>query len=689
MSHDGKKAKPNDPGDKPRVLVAGQRVFDRYYLKRTLGLGGMGVVWLAHDRILEQPIALKFLAEELFHDHNEIKRLKHETRRNLKLSHPNIVRIHDFEQDMYGAAIAMEYVDGWSLWAMKVDQPRQIFDVSQLGPWIHDLCEALEYAHNDARIVHRDLKPANLLLNSRGQLKVTDFGLSREIRGTGEPDPAHPRIVGTDLYMSPQQWTGEPPAVADDVYSIGVTIYELLTGNPPFYEGDVFKQLFEMTPPSMTERLHALGIDDVVIPLVWEETVAACLAKEADRRPVSAREVAVKLGLIESPKSLLEKPLAATPEVGVSPLDGSSVGPPEGGTSDQASQQTLAPALPEAGAPETGVNAPEDGAVMGYAPGRSGMGALIFERARGIASLVSSRVGNRRSVRIVAAAIGVLLVVSIVWLGGRHLAEPRSGSTGAKAPSAPLPLGESWQNSLGMKFVSVPATPILFSIWETRVQDFETFVRETGYDAGTDIFLLSRAGQWKRSGHSWRNPDFPQTTNSPVVGVTWRDAERFCEWLTARERKRGVLAPNQSYRLPRVTEWIHAAGTALYPWSDDWPPPPGTGNFAGTELHGSVTNHPIIAAYNDGFAGTAPVGSFKPNALGIFDLGGNAWEFCADGPVGAPNARWMMGGSWENFSQEALSVSNRARGDGQNRYSHRGFRCVLVLEGRATNAAAL
>jgi serine/threonine protein kinase len=90
--------------------------------------------------------------------------------------------------------------------------------------------------------------------------------------------------------MSPQQWTGEPPAVADDIYSLGVTIYELLTGNPPFYEGDVFKQLFEMTPPSMTERLHALGIDDVVIPLAWEEIVAACLAKEADRRPVSARK---------------------------------------------------------------------------------------------------------------------------------------------------------------------------------------------------------------------------------------------------------------------------------------------------------------------------------------------------------------------------------------------------------------
>ena len=109
------------------VFTTGQRVFDRYYLKRTLGEGGMGVVWLAHDRVLEQPIALKFLAQHLLDDRQEIERLKTETRRNLKLAHPNIVRIHDFIQTAQGAAVAMEFVDGWSLWSLKVDKPRQIF----------------------------------------------------------------------------------------------------------------------------------------------------------------------------------------------------------------------------------------------------------------------------------------------------------------------------------------------------------------------------------------------------------------------------------------------------------------------------------------------------------------------------------------------------------------------------------
>lgn len=278
-------------------LAAGQWVFGRYCLKRTLGEGGMGVVWLAHDRVLEQPIALKFLAPHLVANPHEVERLKTETRRSLKLAHPNIVRIHDFIQTPQGAAVAMEYVDGWSLWTLKVDKPRQMFSVAELQPWIRDLCAALDYAHNDARIVHRDLKPANLILNSRGQLKVTDFGLAREIQRDPVHEAAHAPIVGTDWYMSPQQWTGEPPAVADDIYSLGVTIYELLTGKPPFYDGDVFTQLHEVIPPSMTERLFEFGVEDAMIPLLWEETIAACLAKAAARRPVSAREVAARLGL--------------------------------------------------------------------------------------------------------------------------------------------------------------------------------------------------------------------------------------------------------------------------------------------------------------------------------------------------------------------------------------------------------
>jgi serine/threonine protein kinase len=278
------------------AFAAGQRVFERYYLQRTLGHGGMGVVWLAHDRVLEQPIALKFLAPHLLEDREELERLKNETRRSLKLTHPNIVRIHDFIQTPAGVAVAMEYVDGWSLWSLRVDRPNQIFTVEEITPWIRELCAALEYAHHDAGIVHRDIKPANLIVNSRGQLKVTDFGLCRDLHHHPTPTP-QAAVVGTDWYMSPQQWTGEAPAVADDIYSIGATVYELLTGKPPFYEGDIFSQLHEVIPPSMSDRLFEFGVHDSFIPLHWEETVAACLDKAADRRPMSAKDVATRLGI--------------------------------------------------------------------------------------------------------------------------------------------------------------------------------------------------------------------------------------------------------------------------------------------------------------------------------------------------------------------------------------------------------
>jgi serine/threonine protein kinase len=275
----------------------GQRVFERYYLKRTLGQGGMGVVWLAHDRVLEQPIALKLLAPHLLDDKQELDRLKAEARRSLKLSHPNIVRIQDFIQTPQGVAVAMEYVDGWSLWSLKVDKPGHFFGAEEIAPWMRDLCAALQYAHTEGAIVHRDIKPSNLIINSRGQLKITDFGLSRELKRGPAHSAAQSPVVGTDWYMSPQQWTGDPPAVADDVYALGATIYELLTGKPPFFEGDIFKQLHEVVPPSMTERLFEFGVSDSAIPLIWEETVAACLEKDPARRPFSAKDVAFRLCL--------------------------------------------------------------------------------------------------------------------------------------------------------------------------------------------------------------------------------------------------------------------------------------------------------------------------------------------------------------------------------------------------------
>ena len=286
-------------------LHPGQTVFGRYTLLRSLGRGGMGVVWLARDAQLEQEVALKFLPEALAHDPAAINDLKRETRRSLQLTHPHIVRIYDFLEDGRGtAAVSMEYVDGATLTQRRLERPAQVFSPAELQPWVEQLCEALEYAHAKAKIAHRDLKPANLMIDARGDLKVADFGISATLSETATRASQRVGSSGTPVYMSPQQMLGEKPAATDDLYSLGATLYELLTGKPPFYAGNIFVQVEQKVPPSLAARraelevgkeLEATGGRLAPIPAAWEATIASCLAKDPKKRPSSARAVAACL----------------------------------------------------------------------------------------------------------------------------------------------------------------------------------------------------------------------------------------------------------------------------------------------------------------------------------------------------------------------------------------------------------
>jgi serine/threonine protein kinase len=278
----------------------GQKLFNRYTLDRILGRGGMGVVWLARDEELERDVALKFLPELILRDRSAIDDLKRETRRSLELTHPHIVRIHDFVQDAQAAAISMEYVDGETLGGLRVDKEAKVFEAHELGGWVKELCGALDYAHRKARIVHRDLKPSNLMVNGRGELKVTDFGIARSLTDSVSQLTVNRHLSGTLVYMSPQQLDGDRSTHWDDIYSLGATLYELLSGKPPFYSGNIDRQIREKAPLFLAERREELGITGEPLPPEWEETIAACLHKDPACRPQSAGEVAYRLGLIAS-----------------------------------------------------------------------------------------------------------------------------------------------------------------------------------------------------------------------------------------------------------------------------------------------------------------------------------------------------------------------------------------------------
>jgi hypothetical protein len=285
-----------------REFVSGQQLFNRYRLVKTLGRGGMGVVWLAHDKELERDVALKFLPEIIIHDRGVLNDLKRETRRSLELTHKNIVRIYDFVHDDTSGCISMEYVDGDTLANLRADKPHKIFEPAELTEWVSQLCDALDYAHNNARIVHRDLKPGNLMVNQRCELKVSDFGIARSLSDSVSRITVAAGRSGTLVYMSPQQLNGERGNHLDDMYSLGASLYELLTSRPPFYSGNVDRQIREKIPPSIAQRRNELEIIGRPVNRVWEDLVRDCLAKDPSKRPQSIAEVAQRLE-IASPKT--------------------------------------------------------------------------------------------------------------------------------------------------------------------------------------------------------------------------------------------------------------------------------------------------------------------------------------------------------------------------------------------------
>ena len=280
-----------------REYGSGQKLFGRYTLIKVLGRGGMGIVWLARDEELEREVALKFLPDLMLQDRAALDDLKRETRRSLELTHPHIIRIHDFVHDERSGCISMEYVDGETLASLRCQKEQKVFQPDELTSWIAQLCDALDYAHNRARVIHRDLKPANLMVNQRGDLKVADFGIGRTLAESLKLLTLEQGRSGTLAYMSPQQLDGERGTHLDDIYSLGATLYDLLTSKPPFYSGNIDRQIHERVAPSMTERRKEFNIEPALVPQVWEDAVAACLAKDPSRRPQSAAEVVQRLQL--------------------------------------------------------------------------------------------------------------------------------------------------------------------------------------------------------------------------------------------------------------------------------------------------------------------------------------------------------------------------------------------------------
>jgi serine/threonine protein kinase len=219
-------------------VVGETRGGGRYQIIKQLGRGGMGVVYLALDTDLNEEIALKSFPPEMAVDESALDDMKREVQKSRKLSHPNIIRIHDFVnlpgEDPF---LTMEYVEGQELADMRRDQPNGVFAWEDIKHYIVQLCDALTTAHNE-NTAHRDLKPTQMMIDKEGRLKLCDFGIAASMADSLSYSSMKHAVSGTLLFMSPQQMNGEVPRAGDDIYALGATLYDLMTGKPPFYTGN-------------------------------------------------------------------------------------------------------------------------------------------------------------------------------------------------------------------------------------------------------------------------------------------------------------------------------------------------------------------------------------------------------------------------------------------------------------------
>ena len=274
-------------GELPRGTVfAG-----RYEIIEELGTGGMGRVYRAYDRKIEEEIALKLIRPEIAAEKRTVERFRNEIKIARKITHKNVCRTHDLGEEGKGFFITMEYVRGEDLKSL-IRRTRALASATAVA-YARQVAEGLGEAHR-LGIVHRDLKPGNIMIDKDGQAKIMDFGIARSLAGGGAT--AEGAIVGTPDYMSPEQVEGKPADQRADIYALGVILFEMVTGRTPF-EGETVmavahKHLYEAAPDPGT-----LNPD---IPAALGRLILRCLEKEREKRYQGTGELLADLEAVEA-----------------------------------------------------------------------------------------------------------------------------------------------------------------------------------------------------------------------------------------------------------------------------------------------------------------------------------------------------------------------------------------------------
>jgi len=607
----------------------------QYQFISLLGRGGMGAVYKAVQVSLDRPVAIKVLPGDLIDDTDAqfAERFKNEARTMAKMNHPAIVNLFDFGETQSGLLfIVMEFIDGTDVARMILSQGRLPVDYA-LAITAH-VCDALAYAHKNG-IIHRDIKPANILINMDGAVKVADFGLAKSNDATQSGLTKTNMAMGTPDFVAPEALiSGIPLDGRADLYAIGVMLYQMLTGEIP--------RGMWMMPGAK------LGTDPR-----FDAIIAKAMQTDREARYQSAAEIRrdldviltvplVKAGDTRSSAAIPKQSLPTKPQAGT-PIRKEAASKPAASISAKKSSV---------------------GIYLGIAATVAALGAAAFlfsgaekPAAKPVAKETSPKAANPAPTPKSPSTAKTVTPA----------APTPKQSLPAAAPVVPHP---SFENTLGMKFVALPGTDLLICIHETRRKDYTAYADAV---PGVD--------------ETWKAPlidgkPLVQGDDHPVVAVSWEDATAFCAWLTKKE--------GRTYRLPSEHEWNLAVVDKL-----DDPKAISPADLAkkiapqnpwGT---GSAEKGGNYEGSTDGYAGTAPVMSFLPNHLGIFDLGGNAWEWCDGWFAPDQKERVLRGCGYRNFggflksgNRQATVSSFRAppRGDSARRVP--GFR--IMAAGSAT-----
>ena len=264
------------------MLSKGQKINDRYEIIKTIGEGGMANVYLANDTILDRKVAIKVLRGDLSNDEKFIRRFQREALSVSNLSHPNIVEVYDVGEEDGQYYIVMEYIEGKTL--KQLLKKRETLTLTEVIDIMLQLTDGLAHAH-ESYIIHRDIKPQNIMILDNGLVKITDFGIATALNATQLTQTNS--VMGSVHYLPPEQANGKSATVKSDIYSLGILMYELITGSVPF-KGD---NAVEIALKHMKEKIPSIRKQNPTIPQTVENIVIKATAKNPRNRYDSVKEM--------------------------------------------------------------------------------------------------------------------------------------------------------------------------------------------------------------------------------------------------------------------------------------------------------------------------------------------------------------------------------------------------------------